>query len=148
MTIKEQLKDNIKLHMDFRKGTITDQSNNSNNGRFQGTPHWGNSSVGKALQLDGTADYIELDADATLDFLDSDWSVATRFKIVNGQGETQAVINSGRSSGTDGFIFHYRNDLDQLNIEWKNDAVVNQIRVEFFFWFFFGWVEHGCFCLG
>lgn len=67
MTIKDSLSSNIVGHWDFRKGTIKDQSSNSNDGSFSGSPPWRNTSKGKSLEFQSTnivtvSDSVELQA--------------------------------------------------------------------------------------
>ena len=55
MNIKEQLAGNIVLDLDFRKGTIADQSSSSQTTSFFNTPRWQNGSKGKGLFCADTA---------------------------------------------------------------------------------------------
>jgi len=57
MAIKEQYAIG---HWDFRLGTIADQTSNSNNGTFGGTPYWSKYNKGRCLVLDGSTDYIDI----------------------------------------------------------------------------------------
>jgi|2_EtaG_2_1085320.scaffolds.fasta_scaffold02966_4 hypothetical protein len=52
--IKELLADNIVLHHNYRTGTITDFTDNSNDGTFVNTPPWRNTQHGRSLEFLGT----------------------------------------------------------------------------------------------
>jgi len=60
MSIKETYRANIDTHIDCRLGTVADQSGNSNNGTFNGTPYFSRTNRGRALVMDGSTDFIDI----------------------------------------------------------------------------------------
>lgn len=61
---------------DEGSGTVAkDSSGNDNHGEFMGNPQWVDGKVGKALELGGVEDYLDLGEAKSLEFTDEDFSI-------------------------------------------------------------------------
>ena len=66
MSVRQNLAANIVLDLDFRKGTLLDQSGNSNDATPTSTPQWVSTRYGKSLKCDTIADLLTVSDSAEL----------------------------------------------------------------------------------
>ena len=78
-------------------GTIKDSSTNDNNGTFKGNPKWGNGKFGRALELNGKDEFVEVPHSASLDITEQ----LTIIAWVNTRkiGEYKTFVTKGDAKG-------------------------------------------------
>lgn len=107
--IKEQYRANTVGHWDFRLGTISDQSDNGNDGTFASTPIAGHGSKGRRFNFDGTDDYIDLDTHIANFSSLAEGTVIVTFKNENSGTQSQFFSSSDATDASSDFSLTKRN---------------------------------------
>jgi len=100
-----------------------DSSKNSNDGVFVGEPEWVVGKEGKALEFDGTDDYLDCGNDESLQITDG--TVAAWFKASDNMSTYRVIVSDEHDPGTGTIVWSYRIIMTQGTGVLYTDFTIN-----------------------